>query len=331
MPIPIALIAGLAAAAAGTGATLWGASKQKKIAEKNLYLQEVWNRQNRQDEKDRYAQMRNDALTDWATQNAYNHPLEQMNRLRQAGLNPHLIYGKGADATADSIRSTQYGSVNAPAPQNAFNAMGAAQGVGQSISQGIGQIYDLKAKQAQTDNVAQSTALMQQESLFKQANTAKTIQDTANSKFELSKAQELKDSVIENQKLQNEKLRADTAFTVDSNQRAELANSSNVQLTLEKIITEKIAHAKDQASIDLLKEQLNAVRQSEDILRYEQELSNMGIHKNDPWYFRAMMNLVNGNISPPSPIKQAWNRFSEQGDNAIKRLFNKPVGNSGKW
>lgn len=298
-PLTLSLISGLVT----TGANVYGTHTQKRIAEKNMYLTESQNRINRQFEEQRYAQMRKDALADWKSQNEYNHPLEQMNRLRQAGLNPHLVYGKGADATAESIRSSQFSGINAPAPQNTFNAQQGYGSIGQGISQGINQVYDLKAKQAQTDNIAQSTALMQQESLFKQAGTAKTIQETANTKFELGKAQELKDSVIENQKLQNDKLRADTAFTVDSNQRAELANSSNVQLTLEKVITEKIAHAKDQASIDALKEQLKAVQQSEDILRYEQQLTNMGIHKNDPWYFRAMMNLINGNISPPSGIR----------------------------
>lgn len=326
-PLTLSLIAGIAT----TGANVYGTHTQKKIAEKNMYLTESQNRINRQVEAERYAQMRKDALSDWKAQNEYNHPLQQMQRLREAGLNPNLVYGKGADATADTIRSSTFTPSNAPAPQNLFNAKENFGAIGQGITQGINQIYDLKTKQAQTDNIAQSTALMQQEALFKQAGTAKTMADTATSKFELGKAQELKDSVIENQKLANEKLRADTSFTIDQNARNELANSSNVRLTLEKIITEKIAHAKDQASIDLLKEQLNALQQSQNISSYEEELSRMGIHKNDPWYFRAMMNLVNGNIDTPSPLKRAWNNFSEQGDNALKRLFNKPVGNSGKW
>lgn len=31
----------------------------------------------------------------WNKQNAYNHPIQQMQRLKGAGLNPHLIYGTG--------------------------------------------------------------------------------------------------------------------------------------------------------------------------------------------------------------------------------------------
>ena len=32
----------------------------------------------------------------WNLQNKYNHPIEQMSRLKQAGLNPNLVYGSGA-------------------------------------------------------------------------------------------------------------------------------------------------------------------------------------------------------------------------------------------
>ena len=31
----------------------------------------------------------------WQAQNAYNHPTEQMARLKEAGINPHMAYMKG--------------------------------------------------------------------------------------------------------------------------------------------------------------------------------------------------------------------------------------------
>lgn len=295
-PITLALIGG---ALVSGGSAFMANRSQKKQAEKNIDFQKWQNEQNWIQQNIMYNQQRSDAIADWNAQNEYNHPAEQMNRLRQAGLNPNLVYGKGADATAESVRATQFQANNRPAPYDTYNAAGLANVVGNTVNNTLSQYYDLKAKQAQVDNLAQNTALQQQEVLFKQANTAKTIADTASSKFELGQAQELKDSVIENAKLQNEKLRADTQYTLDNNQRSELANSSNVQLTLEKIITEKIAHAKDQAQIDLFKQQLQNVKQTNDILRYEQKLTEMGIHKSDPWYFRAMMNLINGGIDSP--------------------------------
>ena len=38
----------------------------------------------------------------WHMQNAYNDPSQQMARLKAAGLNPNLVYGKGATTTAGS-------------------------------------------------------------------------------------------------------------------------------------------------------------------------------------------------------------------------------------
>lgn len=63
------------------------ARSQRKINEQNIrYAQEAYNRE------------RQDAIADWHMQNAYNDPSQQMARLKNAGLNPNLVYGHGADA-----------------------------------------------------------------------------------------------------------------------------------------------------------------------------------------------------------------------------------------
>lgn len=55
-----------------------------------------------------YDKQRQHAVDDWHMMNAYNDPSAQMQRLRDAGLNPNLVYGSGADATTSSTpRSAQ--------------------------------------------------------------------------------------------------------------------------------------------------------------------------------------------------------------------------------
>lgn len=41
----------------------------------------------------------------WHMQNQYNLPIEQMKRLQDAGLNPNLVYGTGADAQAAPLKA----------------------------------------------------------------------------------------------------------------------------------------------------------------------------------------------------------------------------------
>lgn len=41
-------------------------------------------------------------LANWNLQNAYNHPAEQVKRLKQAGLNPNLLYGTGSASTGNA-------------------------------------------------------------------------------------------------------------------------------------------------------------------------------------------------------------------------------------
>ena len=52
------------------------------------------------------AQNRKYALQDWNRQNAYNTPLQQMQRFKEAGLNPNLIYKQTNEAAP--VRSTDF-------------------------------------------------------------------------------------------------------------------------------------------------------------------------------------------------------------------------------
>lgn len=55
------------------------------------------------DNKAMYELQKNDAISFWNMQNEYNSPAQQMSRLSQAGLNPMLVYGNGADNTSGAI------------------------------------------------------------------------------------------------------------------------------------------------------------------------------------------------------------------------------------
>jgi len=71
-------------------------------AQKNLALQ-------------MYNMQRADALADWNRQNQYNSPAAQMQRYKEAGLSPHLIYGQ--TNVAPPVRSSSADTPRLQAPQ----------------------------------------------------------------------------------------------------------------------------------------------------------------------------------------------------------------------
>lgn len=70
----------------------------------------------------------------WQEMNAYNHPKAQMERLAEAGLNPHLVYGNGG-TTVTAASAPQY-NASAFAPQP----------VDLTVADTIEQYYDIQRK-----------------------------------------------------------------------------------------------------------------------------------------------------------------------------------------
>lgn len=63
----------------------------------------------------------NNQIELWKMQNEYNKPINQMERLKEAGLNPNLVYGGGATTTAGPV-----GYTPGVAPQSPLSGVGDA-------------------------------------------------------------------------------------------------------------------------------------------------------------------------------------------------------------
>lgn len=85
----------------------------------------------------------------WELENEYNTPENQMKRLKEAGLNPHLAYGNGtvANTAGSGPRSANF----SPVPYD----IGAR--VSGSIYEGLAAYQDLRIKNAQVDNIQAQT------------------------------------------------------------------------------------------------------------------------------------------------------------------------------
>ncbi|AXH77374.1 MAG: DNA pilot protein [Microviridae sp.] len=115
-----------------------------------------------QKRENRLAYERN--LEMWNKQNLYNHPSQQMERLKAAGLNPNLVYGNGTSTVAGPGPTMQPATPNI---KTGLDPLGK-----------LGQFQNLQLTKAQTDNVQAETAnkvtentnkILQQEILKKEA------------------------------------------------------------------------------------------------------------------------------------------------------------------
>lgn len=285
-----------------------------------------------------YEQQRRDNRADWERQNEYNHPLEQMNRLRQAGLNPNLVYGKGADTTAGSIQSATPGRVDFKPSQ-----------LPQQIA---GLVQNIRMNKAQTDNIAANTtvALAQRNNL--ESITAKNLQETAKSEFELQQAKELKEGIIERQKIDNFALRQGIELNLkDYDLRKLQMDINEARLSLDKAknkqdieesgqrIAESIKRTsgialsnayqkmkneelfplemqKLRTDMRFTEQSISNLENTNKVLAADAYLRSLGIMPGDPTYLRMFMQFVNKGFD-----RDEWKKDKKSG----------LVGSGGKW
>lgn len=124
-----------------------------------------------------YRKQRRDALADWNMQNAYNSPQQQMQRLKEAGLNPNFVYGQGA--VANSTQSPRASSINPThADFKVINPMDTMLRY-QNIEQNKVQTNNLRADYE--NKLAQNRLI--------DANVMKTLVDVDKGSYDLAKKQ----------------------------------------------------------------------------------------------------------------------------------------------
>jgi len=250
-------IATLGATAASAGGGILTASKNRKHQSQENQRQRDWaldmfNRTNQRD------------MDFWKMQNAYNDPSSQMQRLKDAGLNPHLVYGNGADAQAGPIATHS-------APQPNTKALQSPEGeiIGKALSGGLFDYLDIRQKQA---NIARTDA-----------ETRATDASTANREF-LNRLNDsgylnaLRTTVVEG---------ANKAHYDHNNARINYETSA-LNLTLQELATsdrdlyERAKKADLGRTIQELEnaKKLGDLREVEtDLKRFEQRLNHMGIYR----------------------------------------------------
>lgn len=263
MPIPAGPAIAAAAQIASTGINAAATAKG--------------NRKSRKFSREMYARQREDALSDWALMNDYNHPSAQMARLREAGLNPNLVYG-GGSATQDAaaVRASTAQAYNPKIPQ--FD-----------LGSAIGAYQDTRIRQAQTDNLRAQNTVLTQEALLKAAQTAKELANEKMSTFDRKVKEEMRSSILEKMSAEVKSIQTNTDYTKNRDIREESAEGRLGTIWHLEYDKALLQNAKTREEIEFVKEQLQNIRTDGRMKLLEENLRKEGINPTDPTWLRIMM------------------------------------------
>lgn len=254
---------------------------------------------NRKWSKKDYKMMRADNLADWHMQNAYNSPAAQMQRLKDAGLNPHLVYGTGAVANnANAPRNAEISHVQMEPPQ--FDA-----------SSVIGSYLSAKMNQAQVDNLAVQKTVMEQEAILKSVQALQVLASTDKTKEETTNIQLLRSTTIEAAKKNIEKLTADiestkanTAYTINENMRKQELQPITIRTMNEQIKNMIEQRNLSQQQREEILNRINNMVKDGLLKDWEIKLSQQGLKPSDPLWQRKLTQMLN---EAAKPIRAAIN------------------------
>lgn len=280
----------------------------------NRKAQERANQQERQFALDMYNRQRSDALTDFQMQNAYNTPAAQMQRYKDAGLNPHLIYGQTPTASA-SVKSSTPGSFNPKISPMA-------------VAADLSQYQDTALKAAQIDNLKTQNVIQQKTIELKALEIiGKDIQNKTGD-FKLGKEQALLPLYVETQRAllnkilaETEQKEAQTSYVLTENERRTALTASNLALAAEKVLNLRKDRAKSDAEIRKINAQIEVIRKDKKLKELEINLREKGIQPGDPAWLRVLTQYLQNKstfggkvVQTPTPEKTPWM-------NPLKHIF----------
>ena len=199
----------------------------------NSGIQGGMNRATRKWNEKMYGQQRKDALADWAMQNEYNSPLQQMARLKAAGLNPNLVYNNGATHSAQAVQKSDMKQWSPQAPQFDF---------GQIIDQYLG-----TQQRQNTINVGK-----EQLEALKLENINKGIKNVKDAKG-LPFVERMLESTLERNAASIAAMRQQTQFSISENARRELRNTADINVAVQRALNIEQQTTNDKAKLDNIK------------------------------------------------------------------------------
>lgn len=269
----------------------WNAASSALDNASSIIASDNLNRKTQKFAVDRYNAQRADSLSDWNRINDYNSPEAQMRRLKNAGLNPNLVYDNGASmVAAQQIKSSDTPAWNPSLPKIA---------PGTAAQEGLSRYYNAQIQQAQTDNLRAQNNLIASQTQAENAkianinaNTANTLQNTTGSAYDLSQRQRLSDISYESAIASLNKTITDTGIALNANDRANILMPGQLQLQIENALTQQKSRAKSDAEIREINQRIENMKKDLDLKKLEFTQREGNISQNDPWYVKLITKIA---------------------------------------
>lgn len=213
----------------------------------------------------------------WNMENEYNSPANQMLRFKQAGLNPHLIYGQnnmGGSVSTANLQSADRSNVHKPewnprAPTFDFGS-------------GVMSYIDAEQKQAQTDNVKTQSDVLKQDIALRIAQTGATIAGEAKTRQEMDFASQMFQISLDAVKAGTRKTNIEADVALSRNEREAAKNASDIREAAERILN--------------MRGQRMNMELDNELKQMDIQLKKLGIQPSDNMFFRVLGRIVGGAI-----------------------------------
>lgn len=241
------------------------------------------NRKSRRFAEGMYERQKQDNIDFWRMQNSYNDPSAQMQRLRDAGLNPALIYGSNASGASGAA-----GSIDAPKVVDPDFNPADFSGAGAAAATTINSIYDLRIKKNQSNNLAAQNDLIAEQAKLAAAQRFKTLTEDARGRLGYKLDKELYEVNVE---AAREALRQTTTATdvmESQNQRDLQMHGVRYRRELEQLAIDKVRRSIAPYQLDEARERVRSLIRDNKIKDFEIMLNDLGLTKGSGVYFRLL-------------------------------------------
>ena len=168
---------------------------------KNIALAREMNQKQREDSYIAAIAQRKWAKEDWDKTAKYNSPEQQMARLKEAGLNPHLVYGNGADAQVGDMRGTNISTPNYDTPKHEMFDL--------NVGNPLMEYIDLQARGQTSNNLSVMEEVYKAQAEKIRTETLVEAQNLKDKSLAYEIQLEVRDSTVAYQGLRNDKIKSD--------------------------------------------------------------------------------------------------------------------------